>query len=406
MHILVVSQYYYPEPFRINDICKEWVNRGNKVTVVTGIPNYPEGRFYKGYSWFKKRKETVDGVDIIRLPLIARGSTKIGLLANYVSFMLVGIFFAKLTKIKADRVFIFEVSPMTQAFVGTVYAKRNNVTCTIYVQDLWPENLVAVAHINSKPVLGIVNRMVDRIYRDCDHILATSPSFKAHLDKRKSVLNKKGKSKVAYWPQYAEDFYKPLAGIERPSDVPNDNDFKIAFTGNVGYAQGLDILPKAAELLKKKHRKVDFVIIGDGRYMPEFKAEIEALGVGEYFFLLGRKAASEIPGYLACCNAGFISFADDNLFKMTIPAKLQSYMACGKMIIAAAGGETRRIIGDAECGVCVDAGDAQAFADKVEECLDGIHNMAKMGRNAEAYASNNFSKSRLMDEYERIIGDN
>ena len=276
MHILVVSQYFYPEPFRINDMCKEWVKRGHEVTVVTGIPNYPEGRFYKGYGWFKKRKEVVDGIKIVRLPMIARGSSKIGLMLNYASFMISGRIFARFTKIKADRVFIFEVSPMTQAFAGTVYAKRKHIPCTIYVQDLWPENIEAVAHIKNKHILSAVNKMVDRIYRDCDHILATSPSFKAHLEKRKSVYDTEGKSKVHYWPQYAEDFYKPLKDTERPADFPSDENIKIAFTGNVGYAQGLQILPKVAKILKDKNYKVDFVIIGDGRYMPEFKAEIES----------------------------------------------------------------------------------------------------------------------------------
>ncbi len=402
MHILVVSQYFYPEPFRINDMCKEWVKRGHEVTVVTGIPNYPEGRFYKGYGWFKKRKEVVDGIKIVRLPLIARGSSKIGLMLNYASFMISGRIFARFTKIKADRVFIFEVSPMTQAFAGTVYAKRKHIPCSIYVQDLWPENLEAVAHIKNKHILNAVDRMVDRIYRNCDHILATSPSFKTHLEKRKSVYDTEGKSKVHYWPQYAEDFYMPLKDAERPSDFPNDNLFKITFTGNVGYAQGLDILPKVAKRLKENDIKVDFVIIGDGRYMPEFKSEIEKLKVSEYFFLLGRKPATDIPKYLAFSNAGFISFADNELFNMTIPAKLQSYMACGKMILAAAGGETRRIIEEADCGVCVDSGDEEAFSIKIKECVSGAYNVEALGANASAFAKKHFDKDLLLDEFEKI----
>ncbi len=406
MHILVVSQYFYPEPFRINDMCKEWVKRGYEVTVVTGIPNYPEGRFYKGYGWLKKRKETVDGISIIRLPLIARGSSKIGLMLNYASFMISGRIFARFTKIKADKVFIFEVSPMTQAFAGTVYAKKRHVPCTIYVQDLWPENLEAVARIKNKHILNAVDRMVDRVYKDCDHILATSPSFKTHLEKRKSVYDTEGKSKVHYWPQYAEDFYKPLKDAERPSDFPRDENLKIAFTGNVGYAQGLQILPKVAKILKDKKLKVDFVIIGDGRYMPEFKAETEKLQVGEYFYFLGRKAATEIPKYLAYSDAGFISFAEDEIFNMTIPAKLQSYMACGKMILASSGGETKRVIEDAKCGVATSQGDADALAMAISDLLNKDSSEIKQyGDRAYEYASKAYSKSALMDSFEEIVSE-
>lgn len=403
MHILVVSQYFYPEPFRINDICKELVKRGNEVTVVTGIPNYPEGKFYKGYSWFKKRKENVDGINIVRLPLIARGSSKIGLMLNYLSFMISGILFARFTKIKADRVFIFEVSPMTQAFTGTVYAKRRHIPCTIYVQDLWPENLEAVAHITNKSVLGAVDRMVDNIYKGCDHILATSPSFKKHLEKRNSVYDAEGKSKVVYWPQYAEDFYKPMEGCERPSDFPEDKNFKIAFTGNVGYAQGLDILPKVAKKLKGKGIAVDFIIIGDGRYMPELKSKIKQLEVKEYFYLLGRKDATLIPQYLAYSDAGFISFTDNELFNMTIPAKLQSYMACGKMIIAVVGGETSRIIKEAACGICVGMDDFLSLVNEIEKCINGEYEICDFGRNATEYARANYEREKLMQVFESIL---
>lgn len=402
-HILVVSQYYYPEQFRINDICEEWVKRGNRVTVVTGMPNYPEGRFYKGYGWFKKTRETVNGVDIIRLPIVSRGTSKIRLMMNYASFVITGWFWKTFTKVKADSVFIFEVSPMTQAEVGVWFAKRRNIPCTIYVQDLWPENLEAVAHISNGTILGAIDRMVDKIYRGCSNILTTSPSFKKRLELRESVKNPDGSSKVIYWPQYAEDFYHPVERGERPPDIPDDSNFKIVFTGNVGYAQGLDILPKTAAELKKRGITVDFVIIGDGRYMEEFKAEIESLGVVGYFSLLGRKMPTDIPKYLSWCDAGFISFADNELFNMTIPAKLQSYMACGMPILAVAGGETKRIVEEAGCGV---AGNYDDAVGTVEKML-GLTSLEinKMRTNSLLYYRKHFSKHELMDYVETLVGN-
>ena len=139
-HILVVSQYFYPEQFRINDICEEWVKRGYMVTVVTGIPNYPQGQFYEGYGLHKKRKETWNGIEIIRIPLVARGHNSIGLILNYMSFMITGFFWSHFTKVKADMVFNFETSPMTQVKVGCWFAKRRHIPNYLYVQDLWPEN--------------------------------------------------------------------------------------------------------------------------------------------------------------------------------------------------------------------------------------------------------------------------
>ena len=141
-HILIVSQYFYPEQFRINDIAAEWVKRGHKVTVLTGIPNYPQGKFYDGYSWRKNRREVWNGVDIIRIPLFARGKSSIGMILNYFSFVISGFFWKCFTKLKADVVFTFEVSPMTQALIGVWYSKKHKIPNYLYVQDLWPENVL------------------------------------------------------------------------------------------------------------------------------------------------------------------------------------------------------------------------------------------------------------------------
>lgn len=402
-HILVISQYFYPEEFRINDICKEWVKRGHEVTVVTGIPNYPKGTFFKGYGWFRGRREEYEGVHIVRLPLIPRGKNSIMLLLNYFSFVVSGFFWKTFTRMKADKVFIFEVSPMTQALIGVWYAIKRKIPCFIYVQDLWPENVEMVTGIHNKRVLHSIDKMVNYIYKNCTKILATSPSFVRRIEERNSAWNGE-KSKVVFWPQYAEEFYFP-APKKVLSDMPENERLKIVFTGNIGYAQGLDILPKTAAMLQKEKVECSFIIIGDGRYREEFEKEILKNDVKKMFCLLGQKKAKEIPYYLAWCDVAFISFADNPVFEMTIPAKLQSYMACGMAILASAVGETERIIKNAGCGIVSDLGDAGALAEEIIHFMNlSAEVRFDMRENALRYSENFFCKQHLLDEMDDYLG--
>lgn len=402
-HILVISQVFYPEQFRINDMCQEWVKRGYQVTVLTGIPNYPQGKFYDGYGLLKKRKEHWNGIDVIRIPVIPRGNNVIGLILNYFSFPISGFFWNLFNKVKADYCFMFETSPMTQCVIGVWYAKKHKVPLYAYIQDLWPENVEIVTGIKSPLVIEPIQKMVDYIYKNCDEIFVTSPSFvRAVCDRKVRVPE----NKVHYWPQYAEDFYQPVER-EDVNEIPRTDALKVIFTGNVGYAQGLDILPKAAAILKEHGKKVLFCIVGDGRYMTEFKSEIAKLHVEDMFCMVGRKPAEEIPKLLAACDVAFLSFMKTKLFEMTIPAKLQSYMACGMPVIAAAGGETKRIIEEAICGISSPSGDVQALALNFEKLIKMNKTQLKtIGHNARVYFENYFMKKRLMDQMDEYFHDN
>ncbi len=386
-HILVITQYFYPEPFRINDICLEWVKRGYKVTVLTGIPNYPQGEFYEGYSIKENRNENWNGVEIIRIPLIARGHSSIKLFLNYISFVVSGYWWKIRTKLKADYVFTFEVSPMTQALIGVWYTKKHKVPNYLYVQDLWPENVEIVTGITSPVVIKPISKMVNYIYKNCTDIFATSPSFVKEIQKR--VENKE---KVHYLPQYAEEFYKPVVSKPVP-EIPQNDKFKVIFTGNIGQAQGLEILPKTAQLLKGKD--IEFVIVGDGRYRGEFEKEIAQREVEDMFVLVPRQPAEYIPQLLAACDAAFISFQNADLWKMTIPAKLQSYMACGMPIVASAFGETERIINEAQCGVCAPIGDEKALAQQILNLKN--EDLSAMAKNSRCYYEEHFDKQSIMD---------
>lgn len=394
-HILVISQYFYPEPFRINDMCVELVKRGYKVTVLTGIPNYPQGEYYEGYSLTRKRTEEWNGIRIVRIPLMARGKSSIGLICNYLSFAASGYIWKSLSKIKADYVFSFEVSPMTQALIGCWYARKHQVPHYLYVQDLWPENVITVTGISNPIVIKPIDRMVDYIYKNTDEIFATSPSFVETICNRKRSVSH---SKVHYWPQYAEDFYKPM---EKTSveEIPEDDSFKVIFTGNIGTAQGLQILPQTAEILREEN--VKFVIVGDGRYLDEFEQEIQKRNVENKFIMIARQPAERIPKMLAACDAAFLSFQNDELWTKTIPAKLQSYMACGMPIIASAEGETERIITEAECGVCSAIGDADKLSENIRIMMK--RDLDKMRHNSRKYFERNFEKQKLMDQIEQYF---
>lgn len=394
-HILVVSQYFYPETFRINDMCQEWVKRGYKVTVVTGIPNYPMGKTFKGYGLTKKRHEIWNDIEIHRIPIIPRGNNSIGMMMNYASFMISGIFAGKLKNIKADYVFSFEVSPMTQVLTGISFAKKLKVPHYLYVQDLWPENVITVTGISNSAVIKPIDRMVDYIYKNTDQIFAASPSFVDAICNRTVKVDR---SKVHYWPQYAEEFYHPCEK-RAVAEIPNDDSFKVAFTGNIGTAQGLQILPATAELLRDEN--VKFVMVGDGRYLEEFNNEVEKRNVTDKFVMVPRQPAERIPVLLSACDAAFLSFQDDPLWTKTIPAKLQSYMACGMPVVAAALGETERVIDEAGCGVCSAIGDAEGLSLKIREMMNA--DLVGMGQRSRTYFEAHFDKQMLMNQMEEYF---
>lgn len=415
-HILVVSQYFYPEQFRVNDLCSQWVKRGYRVTVLTGIPNYPQGKFYPGYGLLKKRRETYNGIEIIRIPLIPRGSHGIGLICNYLSFVVSGFFWQLFTGLKADLVFNYEVSPMTQALVGVWYAKKRKIPCFLYVTDLWPDNVAIVTGIKNRAFLGAIGRMAAYIYKNSERIFTSSRSFRHKIIRRGAP-----KEKVIFWPQYAEDFYRPMdaekgemqtkepiAPQEDPqSAAEQERVFKITFAGNIGYAQGLQVLIHTAELLQKEHVLVQFHIVGDGRYKEALISGVNGAGVERYFQFTGQKKPQEIPAILAKSDAVLITLDQSEVFAMTIPAKTQSCMACGKPILVAADGEIQQIIKKAGCGFACPAQDGEALAKQIR-VMSALskEELASLGRNARRYYEENFDCTMLlarMDQYMKGI---
>lgn len=403
-HILVVSQYFYPEQFRINDICMEWVRRGYEVTVITGIPNYPQGKFFADYGLTKRRKEMWNGVQIIRIPLVPRGKSYIGLACNYLSFVVSGWIWNIFTGIKADIVFNYEVSPMTQALVGVWYAKKRKIPCYLYVTDLWPDDVEIITGIHNKFIIGMISRLCNYIYTRCNRIFTSSESFLKKINERGI-----SKDKLEFWPQYAEDFYVPykaesIDALCDETGIRKDGRMNLIFAGNIGYSQGLQILVRVASLLKRQGEKVRFVLIGDGRYKEKLLAEIEKEGVKDYFLFMNKKPPEEIPKYLAAGDASLICLSKSEVFSMTIPAKTQSCLACGKPVLVSADGEVQEVIRKAGCGLYSAAGDAKGLYENICRMSHMTQpELTELGEKALTYYKENFEKEMLLSHMDGYL---
>ena len=402
-HILIVSQYFYPEQFRVNDIAVEWVKRGYKVTVLTGIPNYPQGKFFDGYGWRKRRREAWNGIEIIRLPIVARGHSSVGLIFNYLSFVVSGYFWKTFTKLKPDTIYTYEVSPMTQALIGVWFAKKRKIPNILYVTDLWPQNVEIITGIHSKLVIGPIGKMVDYIYKHCDRIFISSKSFKKDISNRIGGSKEKADETIIYWPQYAEDFYKPVTDAEQ-REIPLDGKFNIVFAGNIGYAQGLGILTEVAERLREKNLSVRFNMIGDGRFKQVLIDKIEESETWQYFNFIDRKPAEEIPEYFFFADALLICLSRSDVFSMTIPAKTQSCMACGKPILVSADGEVQQIIRESHSGLASDAENVDGLVENIITMMKmSQQELNQLGENALHYSQEHFNKYALIEQLEKEL---
>jgi glycosyltransferase involved in cell wall biosynthesis len=401
-HILVVSQYFYPENFRINDMCEEWFKRGYEVTVLTGIPNYPQGKFYKGYGFYKRRKEVFNGVNVIRIPIIPRGKGKFTLIINYYSFVISGWFWKLFTRIKADLVFVFEVSPMTQALPGIWYAKNRKIPCYLYVTDLWPESVEFATGLKNRFIINSIQNMVDIIYKKSTKILTSSRGFIKPIQDRGVSIDK-----IEYWPQYPESIYQPVhTNLNENILLPQDGVFNITFAGNIGYSQGLSVLVETATLLKKNNLQVRFNIIGDGRYKGELINLIRLSSTNEYFNFIDRKAPIEIPKYLSVSDAAFISLNNAKVFEYTLPSKLQSYLACGIPILASANGELEKIIIESGSGFCSPAGNYVELANNIIKLMNySANQLDNLGINAINYCKKNFDKNELLNRLDELFSN-
>lgn len=343
MKILVISQYFYPENFRINDLVLELKKHGHEITVLTGKPNYPQGKYYEGYSFKGSDDEYWNDIPIYRVPLRARKKGSVNLVRNYISFVWNANKGVKLLQDDFDVIYVFEVSPITVALPAIKLKKKKNIPIIMNVQDLWPENIIAITGINSSVINFFLNKLVNYIYKNIDLILTASPAF------NKSILNRiHDVQKVKFWPQYSI-----VAKETNHHELKIDKDlFNIFFTGNIGEAQGLEIVIEAAKELD--NTDIIFHIVGDGRNKANLESKVIENHLENKVIFHGQVKEEEIPTYLSYAKAALLILKPNPVFDMTIPAKLQTYLACECPIIGCVEGVSKSIIDKNDLGITVD----------------------------------------------------
>jgi glycosyltransferase involved in cell wall biosynthesis len=399
MRILIISQYFWPENFRINDLCLELKERGHDITVITGLPNYPKGDFFNGYNFFSNKSDFWKGVKIIRCKLFPRkNGSSLFLFFNFISFPIFSSFRILFLKAKFDNIIVYQLSPGTVGLPGIVAKYKYNAPLSFYIQDIWPESLSDAGNIKSKFILKIVDKMMNYFYVHSNKILVQSEGFI-------NFLNKKGipKSKLTYIPNTVESFYKPVEILEKyKNQIPNG--FNILFAGNIGYAQDFDTIVNAALILKEKNIEVNWVIIGDGRAKQSLIDKVFKLGLVKNFHFIGIRPSEEMPFYFSCASVLLVSLKDTLIFSLTIPSKVQSYLACKKPIIANINGIGAKTIVDSKSGLVSNSGDFEMLAKNIEEMVNkNSFEMNSFAINGYNYFLSNFERKIIYDKLEENL---
>ncbi len=399
MHILVVSQYFWPENFRINDLVKEWQERGHQVTVLTGIPNYPLGKVFESYLEQPKLFSNFFGANILRVPMLSRGAGSFRLIANYFSFVVSASLYGPwlLRGIDVDVIFVYEPSPVTVGLPAILFGKIKKAPILFWVLDLWPETLAAIGAVRSPKLLAWVGSLVRFIYNRCTLVLGQSRGF------LESIANYcSNKSKIRYFPNWAEDIFL-VENINPASEVPKFEGLTILFAGNIGEAQDIPAVIDAAEQLKQ-NSMIRWVIVGDGRKSEWLKSEIHERGLEECVLLPGRFSVDRMPSFYVHANALLVSLKSDPVFSLTIPGKVQSYLMAGIPLLGMLDGEGAAVIREANAGLTCDAGDSIGLVNAVLAMAAMTAEEREIfGSNGRKYAQQEFDRTQLIDQSEALL---
>lgn len=405
MKLLIVTQHFWPENFRINDFATDLVARGHDVTVLTSLPNYPKGKLFDGYSFVKgPYKQTWNGVKIIRSPIVTRGSKKgLRLIINYFSFAFLGSIIA-LMRLPRDfeRIFVYQTSPVFMGIPAIVFKLVHKIPIYFWVLDLWPDTLVSLGIVNKDGrALKLLNIIVNWMYSKCDKILVPSNQIQVLLQTQIA-----DKNKIEYFPQWAEDLFlqKDFCSDSENlvSKIIPKSGFNVLFSGNIGVAQDFETILQAAVILKD-HTDINFVIVGDGHLKNYIAKEAKRLGVEKNFILRGAFPLELMPVIYKYSDALLVSLKKDPLFEMTVPSKVQAYMASGRPVIAALDGEGAEIIQRANCGMVAGSGNPE----KLAECILHLKDMSQseremLGKNASSYYRTHFLKTKVIQQFQMM----
>lgn len=397
--ILIVTPHFYPEEFKVNDIAFNLQSRGFEVHVVSCIPNYPLGKFFHGYSFFRKRIENVNGVKVYRVAVIPRGNGSGMMLGlNYISYLISATFtcFFLSFRYKYEQIFVHQTSPVTVGIPAILVKKIQKIPLIFWVLDLWPESVLAASSFKSKTILKIIDGIVKIIYKNCDKILISSKGFETSILKKGNY-----KDKIYYFPNWAEDIF--TNGLPFHDVQILAHGFRVMFAGNIGEAQNFEVVMNAA-LATKNYKNIHYCILGDGRKRAWVEDFIKLNSLEETVHLLGRYPVEMMPSFFQKADVMLMPLKKEPIFELTVPAKMQAYMASGKPIIGLIRGEGAILIEDSKCGISVDPDSFEDLANAIIRFSDmDLCELAKMGENGKRYYEFNFNKEKLLDSLFNLL---
>lgn len=390
--VLIYTNHFYPENFKVNEIVDALDEKGYKITVITGIPNYPSGKIYPNYGFFSKTKERKGNITIRRLPLIPRGKgSKIRLIINYLSYFFSVILYTLYLSIfrkRFDVIFVHHTSPILIAISPVVYKKiRRKTQLILWDLDIWPDTLSAVNVVKNIRILNIIEYFVKKIYNNYNHILVGSKSFVQIVQKRVKNVS------VSYFPNWAEDVFT-LRKIIPPAIEPqfSSNGLKIMFAGNMGEAQDIKTVYKA--IFQLKNENITWIFLGEGRMKKWIENQVESDDLNAKVKFLGNYPIKFMPYFFEKADIMLVSLKDEDIFKKTVPAKVQAYMAFEKPILGMLSGEGAEIISEANCGWTVESGNFMKLVGLVKGISKYTEKeLIEKGQNGKKYFDVHFSKN-------------
>ena len=385
MKILSVCQYYWPTQMPVNDVCEQMAADGHQVTVLTGLPNYPTGVIPEKYRHGKNRVEEHNGVKIIRCFEIGRKKGAVGLSLNYLSYAMAGGLKARFLKGDFDMVFAEETSPVTMVYPGIVYARRKKIPLFLYCCDIWPECAKTMVGNEKSPAFRLITGISTWIYRRADHIAVPSKSFYGYFQDLHGIPA----GRMSFLPQYSPSDY-----VDRDFTPEGDvTDF--VFLGNVGIAQDMGGLIEAVDKIRDLPR-FHVHIVGEGSFLAQAKELVREKGLEGLITFYGRRPYEEMPGFYKLADVCLATLQAGSVISLTLPAKVQGYMAAGKPIIAALSGFAREVIEESGAGLCVEPGNSGELARAMARFIRGEMDMPACGRRARAYYQQHFTKEKFM----------
>ncbi|MBR0599540.1 glycosyltransferase family 4 protein [Sinanaerobacter chloroacetimidivorans] len=400
MKLMVISQYFYPEQFRINDVCFQLAEMGHEVIVLTGLPNYPSGNIFDDYEWdslttksnyspkLKAYLEEINGVEIIRSKLSPRKSGKKNLILNYLSFAYhtskIAYNLAKKSLESFDKILVFQYSPVTMVLPGIILKRKLKKPLYLYCFDLWPESIVSAGLPNHGVLYQLIYFLSKWIYKQADKIFISSKNFRTYFQNKLGIYQN-----IYYLPIYAEALFSAVTNTVVKSSEDQENNINLVFAGNVGEMQSVETIIEAAKHLESCSN-IHFHIVGDGSASERCIQMAKDLSVKNITFH-GRHPLEEMPYFYEMADAFLVTLKKNEFISYTLPGKVQSYMAAGKPLLAAIDGEVSEVIKDAECGLCCPAEDDEGLAEIILEFAQDKENRRKYGDCSKAYYEKNFS---------------